>query len=76
MTDGGDVHVYEVVDVKLRTQSAPTFEAVTPVVELTVVAHEPVPIVTGGAGAAKEVCGGMTLSAEKMTTTSESDRMT
>ena len=54
VTDGGDVHVYDVVDVKLRTQSVPTVEAVTPVVEFTVVVHDPDPMVTGTAGAAND----------------------
>lgn len=37
------------VEVKLRTQSLPVVEAVTPVVLLIVVTHDPAPTVVGGA---------------------------
>ena len=49
VTDGGDVHEYVVVDLNCRMHDDPDVEAVTPVVELTVVAHEPEPIVAADA---------------------------
>ena len=68
VTDGGDVHVNVEVAVNLRMQDELRVDAVTPVVELTVVAQAPVPIVAAVACETSPVRRGeMTRSAARRT---------
>lgn len=70
VTDGGDVHVMVEVSVNFRMQDEFSVDAVTPVVELTVVAQAPVPIVAAVACETSPVrSGATTRSAASRTTT-------